>query len=353
MNLEKARNFICSTAAILLFAIAGLSATPSDYRERIESARRVNAELLADLVEGKTAASGADFDARKIVEIRRLLPAEETIKTESGEVEVSNKWLHSRLDEFVTEPVFMTRGAILSDIDERLASISWKLTELEIAAYSGRSKDEDKQKLAEILAREEFRGTVQQEKSLIQKLIDWFLELLDRLFSGMRPASAPNRGLMPMADGIRAVVLLVLIGLIGFALYKFAPVFFPEIRRRKSGESGDRVILGEKISRTVTAADLLAEAEAMANAGDLRGAIRKGYIALLCSLDDRDLIALAAHKTNRDYIRDLRGRSDLQKEMRVLTNSFELHWYGLQSAERKAWEEFRARFLAIAGRTDA
>lgn len=347
------RNSVFAAAAIFLSAGAVSPSTPAEYRERIELGRELTVELIADLVEGRTTESGADFDAEKVVRIRKLLPASEIIRTENGEIEVSNKWLHSRLDEFVTESTFMTRGSLLSDIEERLAAISWKITQTETAAKSGQSKTEERQKLDEILAREEFRGSNQKDQSLVQRLIDWVLDLIDRIFSGVRPDVSQKPSVMPMADGIRAVLLLILIGIIGFALYKFSPFIFPKRWRKKAGEGEDRVILGERIGAEATAADLLAEAESLANLGDLRGAIRKAYIALLLALNDAGLIRLASHKTNRDYLRDLRGRGDLQNMMNALTLSFERHWYGLQPAEKNAWEEFRLCFSAIAKQAGA
>lgn len=342
------RKSVLAAAAIFLFAADAFSDTPAEYRIRIELARELTVELIADLVEGRTTESGADFDAEKVVRIRKLLPASETIRTENGEIEVSNKWLHSRLDEFVTESAFMTRGSILSAIEERLSAISWKITESEAAAKSDQSKTEEKQKLDEILAREEFRGANKQDQSLVQRLIDWILDLIDRIFSGVQPDISRKPSMMPMADGIRVVILLILIGIIGFALYKFAPIIFPKSWMKKAGEGEDRVILGERIGSEATAADLLSEAESLANSGDLRGAIRKGYIALLLAMNDAGMIGLASHKTNRDYLRDLRGRGELQNMMNALTLSFERHWYGLQPAEKNAWEEFRQRFSAMA-----
>ena len=77
--------------------------------------------------------------------------------------------------------------------------------------------------------------------------------------------------------------------------------------------------------------------------GDLgiRAAIRKAYIALLCELGDRKVISLAQHKTNRDYLSALRGRTRLHSTMRGLTNSFEQHWYGFVPAGENDWSDFR------------
>jgi hypothetical protein len=77
-------------------------------------------------------------------------------------------------------------------------------------------------------------------------------------------------------------------------------------------------------------------------AGDLRGAIRKAYIAVLCELGDRKVIRLAQHKTNRDYLAGVRDRAELYGALRPLTHSFERHWYGFAPATPSDWDEYRA-----------
>ena len=102
-----------------------------------------------------------------------------------------------------------------------------------------------------------------------------------------------------------------------------------------------RIVLGENLEPDQTAADLLAQADALARTGDLRAAIRKAYIALLCELGDRKLISLAQHKTNRDYLYSVRDKVSLYSSLRKLTTSFELHWYGLVPAGENDWNDFR------------
>jgi hypothetical protein len=106
----------------------------------------------------------------------------------------------------------------------------------------------------------------------------------------------------------------------------------------------EKVILGERLGANVTPADLLSEAESLAKKGDLRAAIRKGYIAFLCELGDRRLIRLEQNKTNRDYLRNVRDRQQLYANMKLLTDSFERHWYGLSPATETDWAEFRSRY---------
>jgi hypothetical protein len=105
-----------------------------------------------------------------------------------------------------------------------------------------------------------------------------------------------------------------------------------------------RIVLGERLEPDQTAADLLAQAESLARNGDLRGAIRKAYIALLCELGDRKIVSLAQHTTNRDYLNSVRERVHLYSSMRRLTSSFELHWYGFQPPAENDWNEFRSGY---------
>jgi hypothetical protein len=105
--------------------------------------------------------------------------------------------------------------------------------------------------------------------------------------------------------------------------------------------------LGERLEPDQTSADLLAQAEALARSGDLRAAIRKAYIALLCELGDRKIVSLAQHKTNRDYLNSVRERARLYKLMLHLTSKFELHWYGFQPAMENDWNEFRSAYQQV------
>ena len=117
-----------------------------------------------------------------------------------------------------------------------------------------------------------------------------------------------------------------------------------KIKVRKKAEP--RIVLGERLEPEQTSTDLLSEAEALARRGELRAAIRKGYIALLVELGDRKIISLAQHKTNRDYVNALRNVPQLHSRMRGLTKSFERHWYGFAQATENDWQDFRDGYLA-------
>ncbi len=103
-------------------------------------------------------------------------------------------------------------------------------------------------------------------------------------------------------------------------------------------------MLGERLAPDQSATDLLSQAEALARSGDLRAAIRKAYIALLLELGERKIITLEQHKTNRDYLRAVRRIETLYPNVKQLTDSFELHWYGLARATEADWQTFRSGY---------
>jgi hypothetical protein len=133
-------------------------------------------------------------------------------------------------------------------------------------------------------------------------------------------------------------------GGIGFVIWKFVPMLRRKDASLKLEKRGARVVLGEKLEPGQTPADLLNEAEALARRGELRAAIRKGYIALLCELGDRKVLTLAQHKTNHDYLRAVREKRPLLNEMQKLTASFENHWYGFAPATPHDWTAFRSGY---------
>src|SRR5207237_7929989 len=136
------------------------------------------------------------------------------------------------------------------------------------------------------------------------------------------------------------------LGAIALIIWRFGPRLWSGRRRKKSKREA-RIVLGERLEADQTAADLLAQAEMLAREGNLRAAIRKAYIALLCELGDRKIISLAQHKTNRDYLNSVRDKGSLYSSMRKLTNSFELHWYGFVPAGEADWNEFRTGYRKI------
>src|ERR1041385_2210729 len=209
------------------------------------------------------------------------------------------------------------------------------------AAAATNDKDASKARLAEILRRPEYDKTAVQE-SAIERLWNQFIRWLSKLFPRIKPIQ-PGTG-RSLSNIAQVIVIGLSIAVIAFLIWKFLPRYLRSLRSKKKAQKREaRIVLGERLEADQTAADLLAQAEALARTGDLRGAIRKAYTALLCELGDRKVLSLDQHKTNRAYLMSVRTRSALYESLRKLTFSFEKHWYGFVPPAPNDWDEFRVR----------
>ncbi len=333
---------------IVFSPVSLFAGTLEQYRERVRYARDLSISLLYPDEENAADENSQVAESNILIKIRKSLPASEKIEWQGASIETNNEWLRQSLDEFEREPEASSkRRVILTSISERLDALDRKLEELENPPAQNRAKDEDKQKLAEILRREEYQKPEKQEESLFQKIYRKVMQWLASFFPRPNLSNNSLNGFQSLSFVLQMLLYALVLGIIAFLIYKFAPFLAGRFRQKVKKEKTERVILGERISAAETAQNLFAEAENLAREGNLRGAIRKGYIALLCDLADRKIVRLSRHKTNRDYLRDVRGKVELYQNMNGLTSKFERHWYGFETAEEKDWEEFRNGYKRI------
>jgi hypothetical protein len=258
---------------------------------------------------------------------------------------VNNSWLEGELKSFQQLSRSDPRSTkILERITERLRALEDRLTELgaqdtTVAARAG--KEQEKARLEAILRRSEFNAQPPQE-NIIKRMWARFISWLNSLFprsGGLEPGSMSWLSFFAMI-----FIFALAAGVLGYAIYKLTPYFQRRRAKLKLGKREARVVLGERLAPDQTASDLLNEAEALARKGELRAAIRKAYIALLCELGDRKILTLEQHKTNHDYLRAVREKRPLLNEMQKLTNSFENHWYGFKQTTADDWTAFRSGY---------
>ena len=294
--------------------------TLNDYKENISHLKTDFATIIANNNAGEP---DVDHENEVFEEVPKLLPAEESIESGERSFSVNNTWIISRITDYKNETRNQKRKeTILSEIYERLESIELKLGELEASKDSAQTKDGNKRKIAEILSREQFQKPTDTGESFLQKLWRQILEWLSSIFPKPKISPSTNTGVGSLVYYLQILLYAVIFAVIGFLFYKFAPLIYSRVRESRKPDRSERVILGEKLAANATPLTLFSEAEKMAREGDLKGAIRKGYIALLFELSDRKHLALAIHKTNRDYLRDVRSKNDLYKNMTGLTVEF-------------------------------
>ena len=330
---------LAAVFVIMSGVAAARAVTLDDYRHQVSRARASIQELQAAYAD-EYPSQREQFIAATIALVRTELPERETVLLGRQTVAVDNTWLHQALNE-LEKPASDNgrRAELLAHIDERLRALGERLDEMK-GGKPDAGKDDNKTRLAEILRRVEYNQQAQvEEGGALTRLINRFLRWLNRSVSLPRAKPLQPGSSMTLSSVAQVVVLGVSVAAIVFLIWKFAPRYLRS--RKKKTKRQARIVLGERLEPDQTSADLLAQAESLARSGDLRAAIRKAYIALLCELGDRKVISLAQHKTNRDYLGAVRDRPSLFLSMRGLTNSFEIHWYGFVPPGEDDWKEFR------------
>ena len=298
---------------------------------------------LQSLLQKEENEADADYENRfkgTIAAMREELPKTQSVELDKETWTADNSWFHTALDE-------LERGAPeerinrISKIIESLSAIDERVNDFENAKQVTYDKNAANEKLKGILARPEYATGPRGQNALNRLLLD-FIRWIQSLFP--EPAQGPpGRGsiVTRIVQFVVVVVALLLIAyVIRLLLIRFKRPGAKKIRKKREA----RIVLGERLEPEETATDLLSEAEALARSGDLRAAIRKGYIALLVELGDRKLISLAQYKTNRDYLRSVSNHPQLHLRMKNLTDSFERHWYGIAQATPTDWQDFRTGY---------
>jgi len=311
----------------------------SDYYKHISQAIAALDSLAQIANENETTPAFEMRSAETISSVRQLLPASETVELDQQGFMVDNSWLQTELEKYKTASV-TERPVLRGQVIERLQAIRERINEVELTASDNHDKDQKTKKLAEILQRPAYARKVKQE-SAIGRLLRQFFKWLESLI----PKPKPIARLPGIFSKVAQVFVIVLaLAVLIFVARLFLPRLLQSRRTKRKTRGGPRIVLGERLAPDQSATDLLSQAEALARSGDLRAAIRKAYIALLLELGERKIITLEQHKTNRDYLRAVRRIETLYPNVKQLTDSFELHWYGLARATEADWQTFRSGY---------
>lgn len=343
---KQTRALVCALVVIVIAcgALAHVrAATLDDYRGRVRAAYKLIEELwqATDPDEETPDAEHLEWERQMIARLHSTLPPRERVERAGGAVEVDNSWFQKELDAYVALPPDR-----IAEKETKLALVAERLRVLEahLAAEAGagaRDKEAEKGRLQAIMRRAEYNEQAAKGGALAG-VWKWLAELWEKLMPKRNPVTPGTSNVLSIVA--RVFVYALAVGLIVFLAWRYGPYVWNRFstRRRGGGRAREaRVVLGERLAPDQSASDLIAEAEALARAGDLRAAIRKAYIAVLCDLGDRHVIRLAQHKTNRDYLTSVRPLAELYATLRPLTLSFERHWYGSAPATDADWAEYR------------
>lgn len=329
--------------ALAAVASAGKLISVDEFSVKIEGSINTIDSALLQIGRIDEGEGDVDLYDNEIAKLRLLWPSDIQVSDPPSTIAIDSDWMIVELDRLEAEDNTDRSALILTGMRQRLEALKNTIDERRQATAVGPTKDTDKQKLDEILKREEFQKP-KAEEGLIARLIRQFFEWLQSRSPSRDREPAASSGSPVLTTILWVVVIAAALALLIYLIYRFAPFLFERFGSDGAARLKDRVVLGELIGDDVEAAEIFAEAEELARRGELRLAVRKGYIAVLCELADRRMIGLARHKTNRDYLRDVPTRDALRRDLAVLTERFERHWYGDQVVAGDEWNEFREMY---------
>jgi hypothetical protein len=345
-KLRRITTFSVCVFACLCFVLtdaASVQAIPlSDYQKSLQQA----ITALDTLLQQDEDETDSDFESRvkdTTQAIRTAIPETQMVQSTGDTYSVQNSWLHNELGELDKASADERQKWIVQLVDH-LRALDERITEARTPHEFTTNPTDAKQKLDTILHRPEYQSEAKKGSSVIARLLREFFRWLESLFPKRRQLQSEQ------ATSLSRKVQVVVLGLCLLVILYVLRTFVPRLMRRRKvlqkEKPKPRIVLGEKIAPEQSASDLLDEAERLARDGQLRSAIRKGYIALLVELGDRHLVSLAQYKTNRDYLNSVRNTPSLYENLSGLTDRFERHWYGAVQATQTDWQEFRAVYLA-------
>jgi hypothetical protein len=201
----------------------------------------------------------------------------------------------------------------------------------------------DTQKLKEILSKPEYQWS---EEAPPSPLEEWISKQFERFVNWLFGTLEGNIS----STGLR-IWQLVLIGLGALALAFVLGYVGRHLRKAVTAEA--ELAANDRIEENLSAGAALNKAQAMANSGDYRMAVRYLYLAALLQLEERGLLRYDRSRTNREYLREI-NRSGmaqfpgLSDNFAEVVEVFDRVWYGYQPLDQTGYENFSERVARLA-----
>jgi len=194
---------------------------------------------------------------------------------------------------------------------------------------------EDVKPLQTILARPEFQW--QEARTLeapawLQRIYDAIANLIGRLLFGI--GNALYHGRTPLT--IAAALFFV------FALYFISCNLARNLVRDAQLAAGDGGGDG-----ALTSQGALQRAQTLSNKGDYRNAIRYLYLSSLLVLDERGLLRYDRARTNREYLRSVSEKPELEKPLHNVIDVFDSVWYGFEEVDESTYQSYVAQVESL------
>lgn len=302
-----------AAVAALVFSLSGFSAAMTGVS--ISAYRR----QLHEFSEKIHSLEDHPDDAGSII---ASIPDQVSIDTTGREITVSYHPLKDALTQF-SKADSQHKAEYLKHIHTYLATLEEQAEIYEqpnaVRASSSR------QKLAEILARREFRNVHRPgfKESLLAKIYRWLSRLFGKIHFGSSSAFS--------------ILQVIVYALVGAALLILVLWTVNRLRRQEEELPPREIIPFSPSARSWRA--WLADARTHADKQDWRNAIHLAYWAGISFLESGGAWKPNRARTPREYLRLLTTRNPNHRPLSALTSKFEVVWYGDRPAAPQDFQD--------------
>jgi len=138
---------------------------------------------------------------------------------------------------------------------------------------------------------------------------------------------------------LKGLLFIIGIGALSFLIYQI--IIRTQFLQNKKVEK--REVTLEYLEQNLPMAEIKSHLQLALENGDYRLALRLQYLSIIKALSENELIEWDEHKTNGDYLRELRS-TDFFKSFRAITNSFEVFWYGDEVVSKNQYEQLAPKY---------
>lgn len=199
----------------------------------------------------------------------------------------------------------------------------------------------EKDALRDILAGSEFtdymKETPEPGHNLLLLWLERLLDALGRLFPELEMAEGSSEALRYGIIGAGLITLLLL------SLFLFRLIYIERRLGRRTAAANHEELEQAPVS-------LIERSRSAAASGDYREATRLLFLALLLGFQERELLRVAAWKTNWEYAEELALKeSEWVPLFRESAQRFDTVWYGGRSIGADEYDGWRRRVESAAG----
>ncbi len=297
-------------AAIFVFSLSatarGAELSLDEYRHQLQELT-AKVDSLCDHPEGAAATEAT-------------IPDQVIVNAGKGQITVSYRDLKNDLAIFSKSDV-QKRSGMLPQIQNYLRSLRAEADAFE----QGTDTEAARRKLTSILARSEFHkvGGPSAGEILLAKIFGWLARLLSRLSIAGRSRFDLFQILVYLLIGVALILLLIWT--------------VRRLRRPREEPAMREIIPFAPSARSWRV--WLAEARALAQQQDWRGAIHLAYWAGISFLEEHGAWKPNRARTPREYLQLVGLRSSRYPALAALTRKFEVVWYGHRDAAESDFQE--------------